>query len=133
MTRAVLLRHDLPDGSAHLDWLIERPTPGVEHRLVAFRLPLASPPAPLDPAGVTFSASRLPDHRAVYLDHLGPVSGGRGTLSRVAAGRGEILRELPSHILLACAFGGAWRVYDARSEGEGRWRVHPQTPARPIP
>jgi len=33
-------------------------------------------------AGVTISAERLADHRKLYLDYEGPVSGDRGTVAR---------------------------------------------------
>ncbi|HYE21433.1 MAG TPA: hypothetical protein VEA69_23500 [Tepidisphaeraceae bacterium] len=32
-------------------------------------------------------ATRLPNHRPIYLDYEGPVSGGRGRVTRVAGGR----------------------------------------------
>ncbi|MCC7388292.1 MAG: hypothetical protein IT431_05945 [Phycisphaerales bacterium] len=92
MPRAVVLRHDLPDGSHHFDWLLE-PTPGDagdERVLIAWRLPVA-PPAPSG----RFEAVRLEPHRRLYLTYEGPIAGGRGTVARVASGTGEILADTP--------------------------------------
>lgn len=78
--RTTLLRHDLPDGSSHFDWLIER-TPD-EPRLLTVRLetnPLATHTWPI-------SGQQLPDHRRLYLDYEGPISGDRGAVSRIAHG-----------------------------------------------
>lgn len=135
MPRAVILRHDLPDGSWHYDWMIERsipdleprPGPGPERRLLTFRLDPAPAPPPADPAAGPFQADRLPDHRAHYLDHEGPVSGGRGTVTRVASGPGEVLRDSPEGAVIACTFAGLARRFRARPDApSGRWRVEPE-------
>ncbi|MEM8836425.1 MAG: hypothetical protein AAGD00_11490 [Planctomycetota bacterium] len=82
-TRWVLLRHDLDDGSRHFDWLLERPGDDAHdldrRSLLSFRLQglLGSEP---------FDAARMGDHRRAYLDYQGPVSGGRGRVSRVDEG-----------------------------------------------
>lgn len=86
MTRAVLLRHDTPDGTGHFDLLIELPerlrAPNAgERTLLAFRvetrIDLLTP-------GQRADAQRLPDHRALYLDFEGDISGARGRVTRVA-------------------------------------------------
>lgn len=38
-------------------------------------------------------AAELPDHRVTYLDYEGPVSGGRGTVKRVARGTFERIAQ----------------------------------------
>lgn len=76
MPRFVVLAHDWP--APHFDLLIE--AGGV---LKAWRL--AAEPAP----GATVPAEPNADHRLLYLDYEGPVSGGRGTVRRVAAGPAE--------------------------------------------
>ncbi len=72
--RFVILRHDYP--YLHWDFLLE-----ANHAAVTWRLlqqPEVSVPIP---------AVRIAEHRLFYLDYEGPVSGGRGTVSRVHAGR----------------------------------------------
>ncbi len=79
----VLLRHVLPDGSAHFDWLIQ-PTSQPETPLASFRLATR-----LDTlkSGQWLQALRIADHRAAYLSYEGPISGNRGTVRRIASGR----------------------------------------------
>lgn len=89
MGRWVILRHTLPDGSCHLDWLLE-PPPGASvdnpaRPLISFRVP-AHGGRP-DHAGIDrFPAERIGGHRLEYLDYEGPVSGGRGRVDRASAG-----------------------------------------------
>ena len=86
MVRAVLLRHELPGGAWHYDWMIQRlGVPGEAGRgeLVTWRAMTR-----LDEEEITtFDAVRIADHRPEYLEYEGPVSGGRGSVRRVAAGR----------------------------------------------
>ena len=70
MPRFVILHHDAPAG-LHFDLMLERG--GV---LVTWSLPRSPEP------GVDITGQRLADHRLAYLDYEGPVSGGRGTVSR---------------------------------------------------
>lgn len=79
----VLLRHELPDGSWHVDWMFAQDR-AAEDRLITFRLPRR-----LDElaAGESIQAERLEDHRAAYLEYQGPVSGGRGSVSRLRSGQ----------------------------------------------
>jgi hypothetical protein len=76
MPRFAVLAHDLP--TAHWDLFLESGPV-----LRAWRLPV-----PLQP-GVDVPAEAAPDHRPFYLDYEGPVSGGRGTVSRIDAGTFE--------------------------------------------
>lgn len=78
----VVLRHDLPDGSWHVDWMLDL-DPNGEGGLVTFRL--AQRPDRLA-GGQRLTAKRLEDHRRTYLTYEGPVSGNRGTVERLAAG-----------------------------------------------
>ena len=73
MPRYVILAHDWP--TPHFDLLLE--AGGV---LKAWRLLAVSTP------GVPVPATPNSDHRAFYLDYEGPVSGDRGTVTRVANG-----------------------------------------------
>jgi len=82
----VLLDHQCPDGSRHYDWMIE---PGARApRLLTFRVDRRID----SPSCDRFDAERIADHRRAYLTYEGPISGGRGTVRRVAAGRAEIVR-----------------------------------------
>ena len=84
----VLLRHELLDGSWHFDWLIEPSSAnaapgGPDDRVllafrIAHRLDLGPPSE--------FRAERLANHRRLYLDYEGEIAGGRGRVTRVAAG-----------------------------------------------
>ncbi len=106
MTAMVLLRHDLPDGSWHFDWLIDR---GEGGPLLSFRVV----PRIDDPQVLTFDAERILDHRRDYLDYEGEVSGGRGMVRREAVGVG-----------VACSEEGPNRVHVSGDWGFGAWEVH---------
>lgn len=80
----VALRHELADGSAHVDWMLARDDAGADP-LITFRLD--EPPWDCPPGGVV-TATRIADHRPVYLTYEGAISGGRGTVHRL--GRGAI-------------------------------------------
>lgn len=92
MPRFVILTHDHP--FLHWDLLLEQEGVGA---LRAWRLlaePLSAP---------TIDAEPLADHRALYLDYEGPVSGGRGHVVRWDTGDYEIHSLRQS----ACAPGGS--------------------------
>lgn len=79
MPRFVILQHDHPQ--LHWDFMLE-----MGDVLRAWRLdrePLGSAP---------IATTALGDHRLVYLDYEGPVSGGRGSVTRWDAG--EYLEEV---------------------------------------
>lgn len=99
MGRTVLLLHRLPDGASHYDWLTQV-VPGGP--LLAFRVSHR-----IDHADITrFRAQRLADHRAAYLDYEGPVSGNRGDVERVAAGRAQThISAVAIHIVLDFGHG----------------------------
>ncbi|MBK7405568.1 MAG: hypothetical protein IPJ41_13305 [Phycisphaerales bacterium] len=120
MGRSVLLRHDLPDGSHHFDWLIEPAGPGPgtgpeDRVLVAWRLPV--PPGP----GVELRAARLEPHRRLYLAYEGPVSGGRGSVRRIASGTGVILTDAPDCFEAEAALEGIRIHVRGRPGAEGGW------------
>lgn len=85
MPRFVVLRHETPSGylrPTHYDLLLEW---GSALRTWAF----LEFPAP----GLTVAAEELPPHRLDYLEYEGQVAGGRGNVTRVAAGEYEIQAE----------------------------------------
>ena len=73
--RFVILHHTQV-ASPHFDLMLEMEPDAL---LTTFRCP-AWPPTPGD------NWEELPEHRRIYLDYEGPVSGGRGHVQRVAAG-----------------------------------------------
>lgn len=73
MPRYVLLAHDHP--YPHLDLMLE-----AGETLWTWRLE-----GPLLP-GQTIGAVRMFDHRLIYLDYEGPISGGRGSVRRLDEG-----------------------------------------------
>ena len=95
MPRFVILRHEMPPGDSrgtHFDLMLE--VGGVLRTWSLPELPLT---------GKEIPAEALPDHRLAYLDYEGPVSGNRGSVSRVEEGEYEVLAESPGllHVRLA--------------------------------
>jgi hypothetical protein len=70
MPRFVILRHDGPQGT-HFDFMLE-----VGDVLKTWALP--RPPED----GAEMQCEALADHRSAYLDYEGPISGGRGSVTR---------------------------------------------------
>jgi hypothetical protein len=105
--QTTFLKHTLPDGSSHIDWLIDI-APGSPDRVPTFRLearPDLAPPT-------AFAALRLPDHRRMYLDYAGPVSGNRGRVEPVQTGEVRAVCGWPDALDIAVALGEprhAWR------------------------
>src|SRR5262245_48918907 len=134
MARMVLLLHELPDGSSHYDWMIQKPSvpvvgavrgtgaePGPEERcLITFRVTER-----IDlPQVQGFLAERLADHRYAYLDYEGPISGNRGSVRRMAEGFVQSVEELAKEgtISVRCSFaGGGEGVWNGVLLGD-RWR-----------
>ena len=82
----VLLRHDLPDGSHHFDWMIGQNREGTLP-LITFRLDQGLG-LRLDelPAGHSVGAQRIADHRSLYLSYEGPIKDDRGIVRRLCGG-----------------------------------------------
>lgn len=74
MPRFAILEHDHPH--LHWDLLLEAGAAALTWRL-------AEPPRP----GTRFEAERILDHRLLYLDYEGPISGNRGHVLRWDAGK----------------------------------------------
>jgi hypothetical protein len=81
MPRFAILEHDHPE--LHWDLLLEAGA-----ALRTWRLP--RPPEGAQP----IQATQIADHRTIYLDYEGPVSGGRGVVR--AWDRGTFAPELPA-------------------------------------
>jgi hypothetical protein len=108
MPRFVILEHNHP--SLHWDFMLE-----AGDVLRTWRL--AAPPAP----GGSVPALAAFDHRRIYLDYEGPVSGDRGTVRRwdggnfawLAQEEGKVVVRLEGRRLCGTArleeSGGEWR------------------------
>jgi hypothetical protein len=116
MPRFVLLRHECPpefgkpshwdlmleDAGALLTWsLVELPTPG----------------------GLAAFATRLDDHRLAYLDYEGPLSGERGSVSRVDAGEFQWVERTDQRIVVSCAGRQLLGTLTAQRVGGASWRL----------
>jgi hypothetical protein len=87
MPRFVVLEHDHP--SIHWDFMLES---GAVLRTWRLSEPAA--------AGRTVDATATADHRPLYLDYEGPVSGGRGSVTRWDGGGYEVLAEDEGRLLI---------------------------------
>jgi hypothetical protein len=101
----VLLRHDLPDGSHHFDWMIATDPPMPHDRQPRLSGPLLT--FRLDDClvelahGKRLQAIHITDHRPFYLDYEGPIEGDRGRVKRVARGsvvNGRLLASPPHEV-----------------------------------
>lgn len=101
MPRFVVLSHDWPE--PHLDLLLE-----AGPVLRAWRLH--------GEPGAAVPAEPNADHRTLYLDYEGPVSGGRGTVTRwdagtfewVEGGPGVVVELRGARLTGRYALGGGW-------------------------
>ncbi|MCC6284826.1 MAG: hypothetical protein IT439_05920 [Phycisphaerales bacterium] len=118
MTRWVLLRHTPDVGPAHLDLMLEAEG-DEEHRLVTFRLPLQTTIA----AGQVIAGQRLADHRAMYLDFEGEISGGRGCVARTAHGPCRGVAVQSGHVEARICVNGAWLRLSGGADASGAWRL----------
>jgi DNA polymerase Ligase (LigD) len=90
MPRYVILEHDHP--ARHWDFLLE-----CGDVLLAWRL--SAPPGPGGPV----DAEQSFDHRPLYLDYEGPISGGRGRVTRWDAGTFEWEAREPGRVAVRLA------------------------------
>lgn len=121
MPRTVLLKHTLPDGPWHYDWLLARD--GDDEgagagTLIAFRVQEDIRRRSL----AAFEAVRIADHRALYLTYEGEITDGRGSVERIAAGRCRIDREDAGVLEGVIDWGERRRRFVALETGDA-WRV----------
>jgi hypothetical protein len=88
MPRYVILQHETTDG-AHFDFMLEMG--GV---LKTWSLP--QPPL----KNLKMDAKALSGHRLAYLDYEGPISGGRGSVTRWDRGTYEVECQSESELML---------------------------------
>jgi len=103
----VVLKHEASEGT-HFDFMLR-----VGEVLRTWALPQ-------EPAvGMEILGHKLPDHRLAYLDYEGPVSGGRGSVSRFDSGDYRVLRRSgPEMEVFLSGERLAGRVSLRRAEGE---------------
>lgn len=89
MARFVVLEHDSPRGR-HWDFMLQRGT-------VLATWALSEPPNSPSP----IEAQALADHRLVYLDYEGPISGDRGSVTRWDQGEFRLEREAPAGLTVS--------------------------------
>lgn len=108
----VLLRHTLPDGTEHLDWLIARQ---------AAHGPLASLRLPRWPllGRDTVEVDVAPDHDRTWLERQGDVSQGRGTAWGIDQGMLQRCLETAQglHMDVCWARMGAQSLLLSKSDG----------------
>lgn len=117
MRTMVLLRHELPDGAFHFDWLIDA---GAGRDLIAFRVLERFDRGEV----VEFEAVRLEDHRRLYLEYEGPISRNRGEVTRVGRGSIAVLAEEDGRLRVVGGIGrwvGAIAGIQVRGD---QWRMH---------
>ena len=112
MPRTVLLEHRTPDGGSHYDWLFaldDLPHDPDERVLIAFRV---SERIDLERTDAIFEGERIEDHRWVYLEYEGRISGDRGEVERVAEGVWTLEEIAPGSIKGEMEWAGAsrWRI-----------------------
>jgi hypothetical protein len=106
-----------PRGSSssavHWDFLIEIPD---QARLAAWRLAE-------NPVGRTeaVAAERIADHRRVYLDYEGPISGDRGSVRRVDRGDSVSHAYTQDRLVAELRGTGLCGVYELVSVDAGQW------------
>ena len=112
MPRFVVLQHDGPKGT-HWDFMLERGA-------VLATWSLAQPPDSAPPQ----TAEALPDHRPAFLEYEGPISGGRGSVSRWDRGTYRVERQSATE--LAVALSGekltGRALLEQPPDAPGQWR-----------
>jgi hypothetical protein len=97
MPRFVLLYHDCPTGHvkpSHWDFMLE--FDGKLRTWELRRLPAEWGGEGED--GNILPAMRLADHRIEYLNYEGPLTGNRGSVSRVATGEFQVIENTPERL-----------------------------------
>jgi len=113
MLTSVILRHELPDGSSHFDWMFETAVSSGDPdalELVSFRLTAR----PDDVTVIDLDAVRIQNHRRLYLDFEGglpPGSTAKGTMKRLAKLECQVLKNTPTRIEVMLRVDGRWTTW----------------------
>lgn len=123
VTPFCVLRHDLPGGAWHYDWLLARTREADpdERDLIAFR----TGESPTDAAIEAFEAVRLADHRRMYLTYEGvlpadPAGQGRGRVRRVDSGECRIVLEAPQRLSVLLTGIGSPALWQGHGQGDSK-------------
>jgi len=120
MPRFVILLHEMPANcsrATHYDLMLEH---GPMLRTWALeRLPSM---------GETVLAQRLDDHRPVYLDYEGDVSGDRGQVRRVDQGEYEMIEDRTERLVVKIGGARPGTLTLIRGQPVHRWRVSLSAP-----
>ena len=119
VVRFVVLRHVVGADDVHFDLMIDR-----TDALATWRCP--SPPHDADSDGMV--CTRLPDHRRLYLDYEGPISGDRGHVERHDHGMCRLV--IQGDLDWDLSFQGGRLNGDYRLTGEATgqsWRLFPRS------
>jgi len=112
MARYVVLKHETSEGT-HYDFMLE-----MGGALKTWSLPQSPRPA------LEMSAKALGDHRLVYLEYEGPISGDRGSVSRWDRGTYEV--ELQSESKLTVQLTGEKLIgrvlLDQKTAAQNNWQ-----------
>ncbi len=109
MPRFAVLQHDRP--TLHWDFLLEH-----DGALLTWRL--AAPPKP----GGASDAEKTFDHRLLYLDYEGPVSGDRGSVTRWDGGTFDWVARDADCVVVRLAGARLRGLFRLEREGGDRWR-----------
>jgi len=110
-------------GATHYDLMLER-----GESLVTWRLGRA--PTVLAP-GEALPAEALPDHRRAYLTYEGPVSGGRGEVTRLDGGTYRTVSRDERRWVVALAGRRVRGRFELRCEGDAGWLLRRLSRPRP--
>ncbi|GIW82916.1 MAG: hypothetical protein KatS3mg105_4723 [Gemmatales bacterium] len=108
MPRFAILEHDHPH--RHWDLMLE-----AKGMLRTWRL--EAPPEERRP----FVAEPIADHRLVYLEYEGPVSGNRGTVSRWDGGAMEWLVDEPTRLVVRVSGARIGGIVELQRRPDDRW------------
>lgn len=116
MPRYVVLRHENPLDQlrpVHWDLMLEKD--GVLWTWALLEVPRAN---------LQLEAQQLADHRVAYLEYEGPISGGRGEVTRIMSGEFEFEEIAQSRLAVCVASGELARRVDFERQGDSqRWNV----------
>jgi hypothetical protein len=124
MRKTVLLEHRLAAGTSHYDWMLEleEGDDPDERSLLTFHV--NSRVDPMD-AG-SFDATRIDDHRRLYLEYEGKISGRRGEVRALASGKLLEMKFTDIELVAVIDWGSGPMEYRGRIDdsNSSHWRFN---------